>query len=88
MSGIWVLATDQGRFFTSENQEQAPNFEVLLHNRPYLSKFYSRTGSFFDILVSNTQLKCQNPGCFQLCFLQTDVFTFVRLYLSKCFKFL
>ena len=25
MSGIWVCATDQGRFFTSENPEQAPD---------------------------------------------------------------
>ena len=26
MSGIRVCATDQGRFFTSKNPEQAPNF--------------------------------------------------------------
>ena len=37
MSGIRVCATDQGRFFTSENQEQAP---VL--------NFISRTGPDFD----------------------------------------
>ena len=43
-------ATDQGRFFTSKNPEQAPN---LLQNRPYFLKFYSKTGSFFDNLVSN-----------------------------------
>ena len=66
MSGIRVCATDQGRFFTAKNPEQAPNFEVLLQNRPYFLKFYSRTGSFFDNLVSNTRLKCQNPSCFQL----------------------
>ena len=86
MSGIRVCATDQGWFFTSKNPEQAPNFEVLLQNRPYLLKFYSRTGSFFDNLLSNARLKCQNPSCFQLCFLQPDVFTFVPLYLSECFK--
>ena len=68
MSGIRVCATDQGLFFTSKNPEQAPNFEVLLQNRPYLLKFYSRTGSFFDNLVSNARLKCQNPSCFQLLF--------------------
>ena len=53
MSSIRVCATDQGRFFTSKNPEQAPNFEILLQNRPYFLKFYCRTGSFFDNLVSN-----------------------------------
>ena len=43
------------RFFTSKNAEQAPNFEVLLQNRPQILKFYSRTGSFSDNLVSNAQ---------------------------------
>ena len=32
-----------------------------IQNRPYLLKFYSN-------LVSNAQLKCQNPSCFQLLF--------------------
>ena len=68
MSGIRVYATDQGRFFTFKNPEQAPNFEVFLQNRLYLLKFYSRTGSFFDNLVSNAQLKRQNPSCFHLLF--------------------
>ena len=68
MSGIRVCATYQGLFYTSKNPEQAPNFEVLLQNRPYLLKFYSRTGSFFDNLVLNAWLKCQNPSCFQLLF--------------------
>ena len=68
MSGIRACATDQGRSFTSKNLEQAQNFEVLLQKRPYLLKFYSRTGSFFDNLVSNAWLKCQNPSCFQLLF--------------------
>ena len=45
--GIQVRATDQGRFFTSKNPEQAPNFEVLLQNRPCFLKVYSRTGSTF-----------------------------------------
>ena len=40
-----------------------------IQNRPYLLKFYSRTGPFFDNLVSNAQLKCQNPSCFLLLFL-------------------
>ena len=26
LSGVWVCATDQGRFFTSKNPEQASNF--------------------------------------------------------------
>ena len=86
MSDIRLCATDPGRFFTSKNPEQAPNFEVLLQNRSYLLKFYSRTGSFFDNLVSKARLKCQNPVTFSFCFLQPDVFTFVLLYLSKCFK--
>ena len=47
MSGIRVCATDQGRFFTSKNPEQAPNFEVLLQNRPYFLKVYSTTGPTF-----------------------------------------
>ena len=54
MSGIRVCATNQGRFFTSKNREHAPNFEVLLLNRPYFLRFYSRTGSFFDNLVSDS----------------------------------
>ena len=82
MSGIQVCATDQGRLFTSKNPEQAPNFEVLLQNRPYFLKIYSRTGSFFDNLVSNVKI----PVAFSFCFLQPDVFTFVLLNLSKCFK--
>ena len=53
MSGIRVGATDQGRVFTSKNPEQTPNFEVLLQNRPYFLKFYSRAEPFFDNLVSN-----------------------------------
>ena len=57
-----------------------------IQNRPQILKFYSRTGSFFDNLVSITQLKCQNPVVFSFCFLQPDVFTFVLLHLSKCFK--
>ena len=52
MSGVRVCATDQGRFFTSKNPEQALLFEVLLQNRLYFLKFYSRT-YFSDNLVSN-----------------------------------
>ena len=29
MLGIRVCATDQGRFFTSKDPEQAPNFEIF-----------------------------------------------------------
>ena len=57
-----------GSIFHFQKSEQAPNFEVLLQNRPYFLKVYSRTGFFFDNLVSNAQLKCQNPSCFQLLF--------------------
>ena len=67
MSGIRVCATDQSRFFTSKNPEQAPNFKILLQNRPCFLKFYSRTGSFF----LQSGLKCpgsqvKNPSCFPL----------------------
>ena len=87
MSGIRVCATNQGRFFTSRNPEQAPHFVVLLQNRPYFLKFYSRTGSFFDNLVSNTLAQISKiPVAFGFCFLQPDVFTFVLLYLSKVFQ--
>ena len=86
MSGIWVCATDQGRFFTSKNPEQAPNFEVLLQSRPYVLKFYSRTGSFFTILSQTPGSNVKIPVAFSFCFLQPDVFTFVPLYLNKCFK--
>ena len=66
MLGIRVCATDQGRFFTSKNPEQAPNFEVLLQNRPHFLEFYSRTGSFFDNLVSNAPAQMlKNLSCFQ-----------------------
>ena len=34
MSGIQVCTTDQGRFFTSKNLEQALTFEVFLQNKP------------------------------------------------------
>ena len=87
MSGMRVCATDQGRFFTSKNPEQAPNFVVLLQNRPYFLKFYSRTVSFFDNLVSNTLAQISKiTVAFGFCFLQPDVFTFVLLYLSKVFQ--
>ena len=59
MSGIRVCVTDQDRFFTSKNPEQAPNFEILLQNRPYFLKFYSRTGFFLTIWPQMSQLKRQ-----------------------------
>ena len=91
MSGIRVCATNQGRFFTSKNPEHAPSFEVLLQNRPYFLKFYSRTGSCFDNLVSNAPAQMSKiPVAFGYCFLppllQSDVFIFVILYLSKVFQ--
>ena len=86
MSGIRVCATDQGRFFTSKNPEQVPNFEVLLQNRPYFLKFYSRTGPFFTIWSQTPGSNVKIPVAFSFCFLQPDVFTSVLLYLSKCFK--
>ena len=57
-----------------------------IQNRPQILKFYSRTGSFLTIW---SQTPCSNvkiPVAFSFCFLQPDVFTFVLLYLSKCFK--
>ena len=80
MSGIRVCATNQGRFFTSKNPEQAPNFEVLLQNRPYFLKVYSRTGSFFDNLWSQTpSSNVKIPVAFSFCFLQPDVFCCIIL---------
>ena len=84
MSGIWVCATDQGLFFTSKSPEQ-------------ILTFYSRTGPTFlsstpkqdPFLTIWSQTPSSNvkiPVAFSLCFLQPDVFTFVLLYLSKCFK--
>ena len=86
MSGIRVCATNQGRFFTSKNPEQAPNFEVLLQNRPYFLKVYSRTGSFYDNLVSNAWLKCQNPSCFQLLFPAARCLHFCSIILEQVFQ--
>ena len=57
-----------GPKFLNFTPEQALLFEGLLQNRPYFLKIYSRTGSFFDNLVSNGQLKCLNPSCFQVLF--------------------
>ena len=68
MSGLRVCATEQGRFFTSKSPEQAPNFEVSLQNRPYFLKFYSRTGSCFDNLVSNAPAQMSKTSCFRLLF--------------------
>ena len=62
MLGIQVCATDQGRFFTSKNPEQAPIFEVLLQNTSWFLTFYSRTGSFLTIWVSNVKNDRSNPN--------------------------
>ena len=86
MSGIRVCANDQGRFFTSKDPERAPNFEVLLQNRPYFLKIYSRTGSFFDNLVSNAQLRCQNPSCFQILFPAAGCLHFCSIKLEQVFQ--
>ena len=73
MLGIRVCATDQGRFFTSKNPEQAPNFEVLLQNR-----------ILFDNLISNTPTQMSKiPVAFIFCFLQPDVFIFVLQSVSS-----
>ena len=67
--------------------QKTPNVEVLLQNRPYFLTFYSRTGSFFDDLVSNAPAQMSKiPVAFGFCFLQPDVFIFVLLYLSKVFQ--
>ena len=68
-----------------------------LQNRPQILKFYSRTGPtfwsftpeqdrFLTIWSQTLGLNVKIPVAFSFCFLQPDVFTFVTLYLSKCFK--
>ena len=84
--GYMGMCHRPGPFFTSKNPEQAPNFEVLLQNRPYFLKVYSRTGSFFDNLVSNAQLKCQNPSCFQLLFPAAWCLHFCSIILEQVFQ--
>ena len=86
MSRIRVCATDKGRFFTSKNPEQAPNFEVLLQNRPYFLRFTPEQDPFLTIWSQMPSSNVKIPVAFSFCFLQPDVFTFVLLYLSKCFK--
>ena len=66
--GYTGMCHQPGSIFHFQKSRTGPNFEVLLQNMPYLLKFYSRTGCFFDNLVSNAWLKCQNPSCFQLLF--------------------
>ena len=45
---------------------------------PKFLKFYSRTGSFLDNLVSNPPAQMSKiPVAFVICFLQPDVFIFV-----------
>ena len=86
MSGIRVCATDQGRFFTSKNPEQAPNFEVLLQNRPYLLSFTPEQDLFLTIWsqTPGSNVKIPVASAFVSCSLMS--FAFVLLYLSKCFK--
>ena len=87
MSGIRVCATDQGRFFTSKNPEQAPNFEVLLQTAgPTFRSFTPEQDPFLTIWSQTPGSNVKIPVAFSFCFLQPDVFTFVPLYLSKCFK--
>ena len=65
-------------------QNRPQIFEVLLQNRPYFLKFYSRTGSFFDNLVSNALAQMSKiPVAFVFCFLQPDVFIFVLQNVSS-----
>ena len=74
------------------------NFSLpKIQNRPQILKFYSRTGptfwsftpepdSFLTIWSQTPGSNVKIPVAFSFCFLQPDVFTFVLLYLSKCFK--
>ena len=83
MSGIRVCATDQGRFFTSKNPEQAPNFwsftpeqallfEVLLQNRIlFWQSGLQRPGS--NVKTSCFHLLFPAAWCLHFCF-------------AKCFK--
>ena len=79
MLGIRVCATDQGRFFTSKNPEQAPNFEVLLQNR-----FTPEQDPFLTIWSQMPSSNVKIPVAFSFC--SCSLMSFVLLYLSKCFK--
>ena len=68
-----------------------------IQNRPQILKFYSGTGPTFRSFTPEQDpfltIWSQTSGsnvkisvAFSFCFLQPDVFTFVLLYLSKCFK--
>ena len=84
MSGIQVCATDQGRFFTSKNPEQAPNFGI----------FTPEQALPFEVLLQNKILFWQSGvQClaqmskilisFVFCFLQPDIFIFVLQSISS-----
>ena len=74
------------------------NFSLpKIQNRPQILRFYSRTGPtfwhftpeqdpFFTIWSQMPGSNVKIPVAFNFCFLQPDVFTFVLLYMSKCFK--
>ena len=53
-SGIWVCATDRGRFFTSKNYGTGPDIGTFFQNTPWFLKYYSRSGSFFLTIWSQT----------------------------------
>ena len=68
-----------------------------IQNRPQILRFYSRTGPtflsftpeqdpFFTIWSQMPGSNVKIPVAFSFCFRQPDVFTFVPLYFSKCFK--
>ena len=49
MSGIQACATYQGRFFTSRNPEQAPNFEVFSPEQALIFKDLQQNTIFSSI---------------------------------------
>ena len=56
MSGIWVCATDQGRFFTSKNPEQAPNFELFSETGPNFLSFTPEQDPFLTIWSQTSKM--------------------------------
>ena len=49
-------------FFHIQKCRTGPEFWTFFQNRPCFLKFYSRTGSFLDNLVSNVQIASCFPG--------------------------
>ena len=82
MSGIRVCATDQGRFFTYKNPEQAPTFWSFTSEQALLFwSFTPEQDPFLTIWSPKPQLKCQNQllSSFVSCSLMSS-FLFCKVF--------